>query len=174
MINENFHTRSIRLRWYWLKSYVHSLIVKSIFIKSLIILYYIDLLKFVNKKKKKKEEKIWKELFSNKKKKIHIYDEDSQKDDLKRSLNSDNKLFGTLLWGNDIKKKKRKKFSRVDPSLFIDDIRHWCNDLFSFIGNYYFTSLKILSHVSLYLYLSFFTPSFLQQVFFLFFFFTLL
>ena len=126
------------------------------------------------KKKKKKEEKIWKELFSNKKKKIHIYDEDSQKDDLKRSLNSDNKLFGTLLWGNDIKKKKRKKFSRVDPSLFIDDIRHWCNDLFSFIGNYYFTSLKILSHVSLYLYLSFFTPSFLQQVFFLFFFFTLL
>lgn len=57
MINENFHTRSIRLRWYWLKSYVHSLIVKSIFIKSLIILYYIDLLKFVNKKKKKKRRK---------------------------------------------------------------------------------------------------------------------
>lgn len=68
-----------------------------------------------------------------------------------------------------ILKKKGKKFSRVDPSLFIDDIRHRCNDLFCFIGNYYFTSLKILSHVSLYLYLSLFTPSFLQQVFFFFF-----
>lgn len=63
------------------------------------------------KKKRRKFEKnslIIKKKKKKKKKYVVTTKIHRRKDDLKRSLNSDNKLFGTLLRGNDIKKKREE------------------------------------------------------------------